>query len=61
MKNINFWEKVFTIIGFLSALGSAIINYVTTNEHYFWQLMVMVWISIAFIKQKTIEEIEDKQ
>jgi len=61
MKNINFWEKVSTILAFLSALASAIINYTTTGENYFWQLMVIVWVLIAFMKQRTIEEIEDKK
>jgi len=61
MKNINFWEKVSTIFAFLSALASAIINYTTTGENYFWQLMVIVWVLIAFMKQRTIEEIEDKK
>jgi hypothetical protein len=61
MKNINFWEKIFTVFGFLSALSSAIIHYTTEGKNYFWQIMVIVWILIAFMKQRTIEEIEDKE
>lgn len=61
MKNINFWEKVFTILAFISAVGSAILNYATTGKNYYWQLMVVVWIGIAYIKQKTIEQNEDKK
>ena len=61
MKNINFWEKVFTVLGFISALSSAIINYTTTGKNYFWQIMVIVWITIAFMKQRTIEEIDNKK
>ena len=61
MKNINFWETLSTFFAFISALGSAIINYTTTGENYFWQLMVIVWVLIAFMKQRTIEEIENKK
>ena len=61
MKNINFWENIFTILAFLSALGSAIINYTTTGENYTWQIIVIVWVLIAFIKQRTIDEIEKKK
>lgn len=61
MKNINYWEKIFTIIAFLSALSSAIVNYTTTGKNYFWQIMVIVWILIAFMKQRTIEEIDNKK
>lgn len=60
MKRFDYWEKVFTILAFLSALSSAIINY-STGKNYFWQLQVLLWIIIAFIKQKTIEETENKK
>jgi hypothetical protein len=61
MKNINFWEKFSTFLAFLSALASAITNYSTTGKNYFWQLMVIVWVLIAFMKQRTIEEMDDKK
>ena len=61
MKNINFWEKVFTVLAFISALSSSIINYTTTGENYFWQIMVIIWVLIAFMKQRIIEEIENKK
>jgi hypothetical protein len=61
MKKLNFWENLSTLLAFVSALASSIINYTTTGENYFWQLVVIIWILIAYMKQRTIEKIEDKE
>jgi hypothetical protein len=55
MKRIRTILKVIT---FLIALGSFVINLHKPFEYWIWQLIVMFWVSVCFLKTKRIEELE---
>jgi len=58
MKKNRLFDKLFMVIGFVSAGISSIIDY-NQGEPFMWQVACMVWITIAYIKQLTIESLED--
>lgn len=58
MKKYRKLDKLFMILGFISAGISSIVDY-SKNEPFMWQAACMIWISIAYIKQLSIENLED--
>ena len=54
-------DKLLMTAGFLSAGVSALINIKNGPNAWFWQIMCMVWILICFLKQMSIENLEDKE
>ena len=60
MKKYRRLDKLFMVLGFISAGISSIVDY-NQNEPFMWQVSCMIWISIAYIKQLSIENLEDDQ
>lgn len=60
MKKYRKLDRLFMILGFISAGMSSIIDY-NQNEPFMWQVACMVWITIAYIKQMSIESLEDDE
>lgn len=52
------FDKLFMVLGFICAGLSAIVDY-DKGESFLWQLACMVWITIAYMKQLSIESLED--
>jgi hypothetical protein len=60
MKKYRIFDKLFMSLGFLTAGISSFIDY-KEGEPFIWQLSCMVWISVAYIKQLSIESMEDEE
>lgn len=58
MKKYRILDRIFMFIGFTTALISAILAYVN-SEPFVWQLGCVAWISVVYLKQLTIESLED--
>lgn len=60
MKKYRKLDRLFMVLGFISAGISSIVDY-HENEPFMWQVACMIWITIAYIKQMSIESLEDDQ
>jgi hypothetical protein len=60
MKNYRIFDKLFMVLGFISAGISGMIDY-SKGDPYMWQIACMTWIVIAYIKQLSIESLEDEE
>jgi hypothetical protein len=60
MKNYRIFDKLFMFLGFISAGISSLIDFYE-DEPFIWQLSCMAWIAIAYIKQMSIESMEDEE
>jgi hypothetical protein len=60
MKKYRIFDKLFMSLGFISAGISSFVDY-KEGESFIWQLSCMVWISVAYIKQMSIESMEDEK
>jgi hypothetical protein len=60
MKIWKILDRVFMILGFMTAFASVILS-INNNKPYEWQLACLAWIMIAYLKQLTIEGYEDEQ
>ena len=54
-------ERTFMGISFISATISFLLNLHEGFTSYSWQLCVMMWVSISYLKQKMIEDHEDNK
>jgi hypothetical protein len=52
-------ERIFMGISFISATISFLLNLHEGFTSYSWQLCVMIWVSISYLKQKMIEDHEN--
>lgn len=52
-------EKILMILTFVSATFSFLLNVQNGFTSYSWQLCVLMWVSISYIKQRMIDDCED--
>jgi hypothetical protein len=55
MKNL---EKICMLIAFVSAFGSMIVSMYTGNS-WSWQLATIMWVFVAYLKQKLIQRYQN--
>jgi hypothetical protein len=59
MNKLGIFERVFMGISFISATISFLENINNSYDKYLWQLCVMIWISVSYIKLRMIEKYEE--
>ena len=55
---MNFIEKLTMVMVFVLAGLSAIMWYGEGFHNWFWQLVVMAWVVVAYLKQKQIDNLK---
>jgi hypothetical protein len=59
MDKFRIFERYFMAITFISATISFLINLNEGFLSYSWQMCVMMWVAISYMKQRMIEDYED--
>lgn len=60
MDKFNMFERIFMGVTFVCAAISFLLNFKNGFPSYSWQLCVMMWVSISYVKQKMIEDCDDE-
>lgn len=60
MDKFNTFERIFMGVTFVCATISFLLNLKNGFPSYSWQLCVMMWVSISYLKQRMIEDCEDE-
>jgi hypothetical protein len=58
MGKLPIIERLFMVLAFISAAYSFLINLNNGYQQFTWQLCVMMWITIAYLKMKMLEDQE---
>ena len=58
MNKFQIIERLFMVLAFISAAFSFFININKGYEQFTWQLCVMMWVVIAYLKMRMSEDQE---
>jgi hypothetical protein len=59
MDKFKTFEKIFMGVTFVCATISFLLNFKNGFTSYSWQLSVMMWVSISYLKQRMIDDCEN--
>ena len=58
MNKFQIIERLFMVLAFISAAFSFLINIDNGYQQFSWQLCVMMWVAIAYLKMRMSEDQE---
>jgi len=55
MDKLSVFEKICMGISFISATISFLMNITNGHQQYLWQLCVMIWVMVSYMKLRMYE------